>query len=48
MSVEDAAERKPRHLKQTLVEHTGGAADVTVDAPPQLTVFLNVCNYMLI
>ena len=28
----DAAEQKPRKLKRTLVEHTGGAADVPVDA----------------
>ena len=32
VSEEDAAERKPRNLKQTLVEHTGGAADVPADA----------------
>ena len=29
---DDAAERKPRNLKQTLVEHTGAAADVPADA----------------
>jgi hypothetical protein len=31
-SEDDAAERKPRNLKQTLIEHTGGAADVPANA----------------
>ena len=32
VSEDDAAERKPRNLKQVLVEHTGCAADVPADA----------------